>query len=887
MKRKLLLAALCVVGAMGGVNSLHAQTDVTSTYIKNPSFEGDGKSISEGSTAPKDWSASSNVSQLGNNNVVAVAKKGDKPGSAGNNIDASVGTYFLSLRLRWNDNSHTLTVSQALSTLPAGNYTLSADYNAFTSRNDGAYGLTFAAKTSEYTLSSVTGTFKTKQSTPYNTNSYSNASTNFVLTSSTAVTISVALSGKQSAQAFIDNFTLSYTNYTTALSDVITHATEINSTLANATLGDAITTAQSVLDNKDDTPAYQETINNAVTTLKAAITTAVATTPGTKDSPVYWNTIIVNPSFEGTETTIMTTKGGAQKNPAGWTGSKVWGSDLWHYAYKVPENATDGSNSFKIRFNWEADTYSISQTLVNLPRGKYKLTADVNNYNANSSKCKAKISVNTDESESAEITTASKQELVFYMRTDGDANIKLTTTYIYNTGSCEGQLFWDNVTLANYGTEELEELEKGEAKDALQAAITAATNRKNETSGNVGSGVFQITSDAQTALEEAISSAQGVYDEGTSTKAAYENATETLNAAVTTYNNAALIAPAAGAKYYIKVATTGHAKKGNAVVVSLGSTSNNNPTGYTFNASAAPAAYLAQAVAFISAEDAEHPNRYYITFEGPEGTLYLTNGTLTGSAAGWKASQIQGTTDPSKKMGFDIVATATANVFNIYNTETNSSIACQNPGNLYTESGNADFTLDEASQASVDINIKDGKWATRIFPFAPELPNGLVAYTAEVNGDALELTEVKSPVANVPYILKNNTGDDITSTSLTGYGTADRDSYAKDVLIGIYTDATIPDGSYVLQTPISTRVQAFYPLATTLTGTPYRCYLALPNSAAKRNAIFFDKEEGTTGIEAPNATNGEDGVFYNLAGQRVNRSYKGIIIQNRKAKLNN
>ena len=346
----------------GGVNSLSAQTDVTSPYIKNPSFEGDGKSISEGSTAPNDWSASSNVSQLGNNNIVAVAKKGDRPGNAGNNIDASVGTYFLSLRLRWNDSSHTLTVSQALSTLPAGNYTLSADYNAFTSRTDGAYGLTFAAKTSEYTLSTATGSFKTKQSTPYNTNDYSTASANFVLTSSTAVTISVALSGKQSAQAFIDNFTLSYTNYTTALSDVIAHATEINSTLGNATLGDAITTAQSVLDNKDDTPAYQETINNAVTTLKAAITTVVATTPGTKDSPVYWNTIIVNPSFEGTETTIMTTQGGAQKNPAGWTGSKVWGRDLWHYAYKVSENATDGSNSFKIRFNWEADTYSISQT---------------------------------------------------------------------------------------------------------------------------------------------------------------------------------------------------------------------------------------------------------------------------------------------------------------------------------------------------------------------------------------------------------------------------------------------------------------------------------------------------------------------------------------------
>lgn len=877
---------------LGGGNSLHAQTDVTSTYIKNPSFEGDGKSISEGSTAPKDWSASSNVSQLGNNNVVAVAKKGDKPGSAGDNIDASVGTYFLSLRLRWNDSSHTLTVSQALSTLPAGNYTLSADYNAFTSRNDGAYGLTFAAKTSEYTLSSVTGTFRTKQSTPYNTNSYSHASTNFVLTSSTAVTISVALSGKQSAQAFIDNFTLSYTNYTTALSDVITHATEINSTLANATLGDAITTAQSVLDNKDETPAYQETINNAVTTLKAAITTAVATTPGTKESPVYWNTIIVNPSFEGTETTITTTKGGNQNNPAGWTGSKVWGSDLWHYAYKVETNATDGSNSFKIRFNWEADTYSISQTLVNLPRGKYKLTADVNNYNTNSSKCKAKISVNTDESESTEITTASKQELVFYMRADGDANIKLTTTYIYNTGSCEGQLFWDNVTLANYGTEELEELEKGEAKDALQAAITAATNRKNETSGNVGSGVFQITSDAQTALEEAISSAQGVYDEGTSTKAAYENATETLNAAVTTYNNAALIAPAAGAKYYIKVATLGHAKENKAWLLAAGPTGSNNLTGYAVAANEDPAAYLAQAFTFTQVSG----NTYNISITLPEGEVYLTYGSLNGSAAGWNKMQIQATTNAENKGEFMIYAGNDANTFKIFNTEQNDYIDCQDGGSIYTDTGidKALFAVAEASQAEVTVSARAGKFGTIIFPFTPDVSTGFDDITfysceSEDNG-SLTLAEVATPEANTPYLIKN-TGESNFSTVLSGWGVATTDKYtdAAGLLTGIYNDATIDAGNYVLQTPKSTGVQAFYPLASDLTGgTPNRCYLTLSASAAaKRNAIFFDKEEGTTGIEAPNGTNGEDGVFYNLAGQRVNRSYKGIIIQNRKAKLNN
>ena len=45
MKRKLLLAALCVVGALG----MRAQTDVTSTYMTNPSFEKANETTEEAS----------------------------------------------------------------------------------------------------------------------------------------------------------------------------------------------------------------------------------------------------------------------------------------------------------------------------------------------------------------------------------------------------------------------------------------------------------------------------------------------------------------------------------------------------------------------------------------------------------------------------------------------------------------------------------------------------------------------------------------------------------------------------------------------------------------------------------------------------------------------
>jgi hypothetical protein len=192
--------------------------------------------------------------------------------------------------------------------------------------------------------------------------------------------------------------------------------------------------------------------------------------------------------------------------------------------------------------------------------------------------------------------------------------------------------------------------------------------------------------------------------------------------------------------------------------------------------------------------------------------------------------------------------------------------------------------------ASATMLVKAGQWGTFIAPFDVAIPDGVNAYTVTgVNASDYMVKEdvITTIPANTPVLLENTTEDPV-NTTFYGKDLSDADSYTKGLLTGIYTAATIPAGSYVLQTPNRTGVQAFYPLASELTGgTPNRCYLTLPTSAAKRNAIFFDKEEGTTSIEAPNATNGEDGVFYNLAGQRVNRSYKGIIIHNRKAKLNN
>ena len=427
-------------------------------------------------------------------------------------------------------------------------------------------------------------------------------------------------------------------------------------------------------------------------------------------------------------------------------------------------------------------------------------------------------------------------------------------------------------------------------KAALNTAIAAATAARK--ASNEGAGVFQIPAAAGTTLASAITTAQGVYDNASATVSDVETAIENLKAAETVYANAELNTPADGQKYYIKVATAEHAKLNNAVMIYLGTTTGNNPTGYGLNCNYAPNSNLAQAITFTQVSG----NTYNISFTTAEGTTYMTYGSLNGSAAGWAAQQIQATTDASKKGEFKIVATNTAHVFKIYNTVDNNYIDCQARGNIYTDTEIEmdQFTLAEASQASVSVNLGAGKYGTRIFPFTPSLPSGVTAYSCEANeGDVLTLVDVASPAANKPYIIYSENG--YTGDALTGWGLAGATSYTEGYLTGVYdnqkiaasVDATeTEDGAYryVLQT--QNEVQAFYKVDAEFTATANRAFLTVPQAKTGSDvkALFFDFN-GETGLENLNVNdnlNKKDEAIYNLAGQRVAKAQKGLYIVNGK-----
>ena len=65
--------------------------------------------------------------------------------------------------------------------------------------------------------------------------------------------------------------------------------------------------------------------------------------------------------------------------------------------------------------------------------------------------------------------------------------------------------------------------------------------------------------------------------------------------------------------------------------------------------------------------------------------------------------------------------------------------------------------------------------------------------------------------------------------------------------------------------------------------SPFRAYFTgIPEGASAK--LNFNDEE-TTGITNVNAAESNDGTLYNLAGQKVNATYKGIVIKNGKKYL--
>ena len=215
----------------------------------------------------------------------------------------------------------------------------------------------------------------------------------------------------------------------------------------------------------------------------------------------------------------------------------------------------------------------------------------------------------------------------------------------------------------------------------------------------------------------------------------------------------------------------------------------------------------------------------------------------------------------------------------MFNPQIFSCYASNNPDmqhvQLYKKVGQSPITIDENTTLAV------GKYATRIYPFAPKPIAGITFYSCNaVNGTSLALTPVTELKANTPYILGND-GEGATeaiSIKQTGVDKHEEDTYTEGYLTGVFATTTVPEGSYVLQT--QNEKQAFYKVEGEFTiNTPYRAYLTVPTDVAGNVKAFNLGVDEATAINTLDVlTSGAYEGIYSVDGVKLNRMEKGVNI---------
>jgi len=407
-------------------------------------------------------------------------------------------------------------------------------------------------------------------------------------------------------------------------------------------------------------------------------------------------------------------------------------------------------------------------------------------------------------------------------------------------------------------------------------AVKAAT-LPTKISANIGTDVFQYNETTNntlyTACETAKSTAED-YSVTTATKAADVQAlVDAYNTAVSDYDNQPLNAPAADKRYNVSIVDAEQAWDGNDVTFIEGG--RDDAGYYAIKYLTTAKAYMNQALKFTAVEGEN--NTYKVSAIRVEngGEQYITTGlTYSGSA-----NQICTTDDASKATGIKISATSTTNQFQLLNVADGNKVIARNasnPDNGMDTDGTANFTIAEASQASVGLTISsENRFATRIFPFTPELPTGVEAYScsAHVN-DLLTLTKVVTPAANTPYILYTKAG---CSATLTGWGTAKQENYTVGYLTGVYESTTATADTYVMQK--NDGKVGFYQVQRGEEPTigVYRAYMTIPSSLARAFFIGFDEGE-TTAIKTLDVLMNEKVNIYNANGVQIPSLQKGMNI---------
>ena len=189
------------------------------------------------------------------------------------------------------------------------------------------------------------------------------------------------------------------------------------------------------------------------------------------------------------------------------------------------------------------------------------------------------------------------------------------------------------------------------------------------------------------------------------------------------------------------------------------------------------------------------------------------------------------------------------------------------------------FRLEYVGSASESVTVTSAGYATYCSENALDFTStDIKAYVGTRSGDKLTFTPITQVPANTGLLLVNDGGktEDVPVI-------ASVPAVADNCLVGVNVATTIGEGDYILN--VVSEGAGFFKAGTHTTLGAHKAYIpASVGNGVKGFAIDFDDD--ATGIDSltPALSEGE-GAIYNIAGQRLSKTQKGINIVNGKKVL--
>ena len=397
-------------------------------------------------------------------------------------------------------------------------------------------------------------------------------------------------------------------------------------------------------------------------------------------------------------------------------------------------------------------------------------------------------------------------------------------------------------------------------KTALGEAIDAATTTSDAKEGAQGTAPFQYPAEAYEALTTAIAAAQAVYDDDAATQAQCEVQVVALNQAVETFLGSMNL-PDADTYYYLTQTV-----EGQTWYLNLWEREGDRFPGaddvwtssYPSVLSTLPCVVKLEMVdgSTTQCRIRNAAGKYLTTFTNWENQL-TASATVSGQYNTWNViPRADGTVSfgSQRRDGYVLAPWAIVN---------GQTVGCSD--DRYPA-----WTVSEAAPTEVPLIVPSAQWGTFVAPFEVELPSGVSAYTTAVNSDGvnLDLTELVSVPANTPVLLHASTPVSLAMQGFASFPYAGQ--VTVEALTGIYTAASLPEDSYILQR--QGQDIGFYSIGSaTVPGTPFCAYLtASADTQVKGYVLTGSPGTGLNELEQNSCEliHGSS-VAYSLSGQRI------------------